>query len=191
MPLFYPPPLSRLQGSHAEPPNYALIHRKLNESSENWYAVKVYADKPIVMKYLSSKHIETFIPMMNGKPFLGSLLFLHCSETDILKTKADWFHQIVVYRDAEKQKPQAIPEKEMENFKMVLSIKNQEFYPLEITDKSFLAGQKVKVLDGPLKGAVGVVKRIKGDRRLVVSISGVAAIATLFVKPELLEAVEG
>ena len=35
--------------------------------------------------------------------------------------------------------------------------------------------------------AEGVVKRIKGDRRLVVSITGIACVATCFIHPSLLE----
>lgn len=77
----------------------------------------------------------------------------------------------------------------MDNFRMVLNLQGQEFFPLEIYDKEFLVGQKVRVLDGPLKGAEGVIKRIKGDRRLVVSVSGIAAVATSFVHPEFLESI--
>ena len=40
---------------------------------------------------------------------------------------------------------------------------------------------------GPFQGAEGYVVRIKKDRRLVVTISGVAAIATSFIPMELLE----
>lgn len=162
----------------------------MNGSSENWYAVKIYTDRPIILKYMESKHIETYVPMMNGKPILGSILFLHCSEETILKAKSDWFRQLIVYRDAKREKPQAIPDDEMENFRMVLNIKNQDFIPIEITDKTFLEGQKVRVTDGLLKGAVGIVKRIKGDRRLVVSISGIAAVATVYVGPDFLEPAE-
>ena len=63
----------------------------------------------------------------------------------------------------------------------------KEFYPLEFYNPKFLEGQKVRVLEGPLKDAVGVIKRIKGDRRLIVSVSGIAAVATSFVHPEYLE----
>lgn len=136
-----------------------------------------------------SKDVEIFIPTSGGKPMLGPIAFLRCTEETILKTKADWFSQIMVYRDPERQYPQTIPDQEMENFRKVLNLKNQEFHPLEVYDKKLLEGQKVRVLDGPLKGAVGVIKRIKGGRRLIVSISGIAAVATSYVSPEFLEKV--
>ncbi len=121
---------------------------------------------------------------------LGPIVFLRCTEDTILKAKADWFSQIMVYRDPERQYPQTMPDQEMENFRRILNLKKQELHPLEVNDKKLLEGQKVRVLDGPLKGAVGVIKRIKGDRRLIVSISGIAAVATSYVSPEFLEKVD-
>jgi transcription antitermination factor NusG len=51
-------------------------------------------------------------------------------------------------------------------------------------------GDLVRVTDGPFKGAEGHIKRIKKDRRLVVSIRGVAAVATTFIHPQFLEVVK-
>lgn len=168
-------------------PNPYLI---LNDSTTHWYAAKIYADKTNILKYLASKHIETFIPMQDGKPLLGPVLFLYCTEDTIIKAKIDWFRQMMLYRDAERERPQMIPDSEMDNFKMVLCLKNQEMYPLEVYDREFMKGQKVRVLDGPLKGAVGIIKRVKGDRRLIVSVSGIAAVATSHVHPGFLEPAE-
>ena len=54
----------------------------------------------------------------------------------------------------------------------------------------FLQGDRVRVTGGLFQGAEGVIKRIKGDRRLVVSIDGVTAVATSYIRPEYLEVVE-
>lgn len=156
----------------------------------SWYAVKIYADKSSVLKYHHAKNIEVFIPVRDGKPILGPITFLRCTEDAILKTKADWYHQIGLYRDPERKYPQSISDDEMANFKMVLSLREQEFYPLDITNKEFLAGQRVRVLEGPLKGAEGVIKRIKGDRRLIVQVSGVIAVATSYVPARFLEKID-
>ena len=51
----------------------------------------------------------------------------------------------------------------------------------------FKDGETVKVTDGPFKGAEGHIVRIKKDRRLVVTIRGVAAVATTFIHPQFLE----
>lgn len=51
-------------------------------------------------------------------------------------------------------------------------------------------GDKVRVLGGIFEGAEGTLKRIKGDRRVVVSIPGVIAVATANIHASLLEKIE-
>jgi transcription antitermination factor NusG len=46
------------------------------------------------------------------------------------------------------------------------------------------------VTDGPFKGAEGHIKRIKRDRRLIVSIDGVVAVATTYIHPKFLKKVD-
>ena len=47
----------------------------------------------------------------------------------------------------------------------------------------------MRVLEGPLKGAEGYIKRIRKDRRLLVAIEGFIAVATTFIPPQFLEKV--
>ena len=42
-------------------------------------------------------------------------------------------------------------------------------------------GDRVRVTGGVFKGAEGYIKRIKGRRRLIVSITGICAVATSFI----------
>jgi hypothetical protein len=51
----------------------------------------------------------------------------------------------------------------------------------------YSVGQKVKVIDGQFAGAVGHICRIKGNRRLVVAIKGVCAVATSYIPSCFLE----
>jgi ribosomal protein L24 len=48
-------------------------------------------------------------------------------------------------------------------------------------------GDRVVVTDGPFKGAEGHIRRIKKDRRLVVAIAGVVAVATTYIHPSMLK----
>jgi transcription antitermination factor NusG len=54
----------------------------------------------------------------------------------------------------------------------------------------YKTGDKVRVLEGPLKGAEGYIKRIRKDRRLLVSIEGFIAVATSFIPPQFLAKAE-
>lgn len=192
--MLSPPQLSRLQGSPAEHPNYAQFALLLTEAllitpDKHWYAIKIFTARPQILSRLGTNSIETFVPMRQGKPFLGSLVFLRCSENYLYDLKSDWFSQIVVYRDAMRTRPEPIPDKEMDNFRLLLSHKDQDLIPIEVKDPNFLVGDRVRVKDGALKGLEGVVKRIKGDRRLVVAINGICAVATSFIPPQNLEPV--
>lgn len=159
-----------------------------NQSTQ-WYAVKVFAAKSAVLKDISSQ-FETYTPVVEGRRLFPSLLFVRCTAKDILAVKEMWYHQVFLYRDAERINPQPISEAEMANFRMVLNVMSRDYIPIVLQDNRLLVGQKVRVKEGPFKGAVGVVKRLKGTKRLVVAISGIVAIATCYLPQELLEPID-
>ena len=51
-------------------------------------------------------------------------------------------------------------------------------------------GERVRVVEGPFTGTEGFVKRIRRDRRVLVVIPGVIAVATTYVPSCFLEKVE-
>ena len=161
----------------------------MTTQDDHWHAIRIIDARRYILSFLETNSIETFIPMASGRPLLGSIVFLRCSERFLFGLKSDFYSRIAVYRDSARTGFATISDAEMDNFRMVVNIKGQEYIPLTITNPQFLKGSRVRVLDGPFKGAVGVVRRIKGDRRLVVSVSGICAVATSFIRPELLEPV--
>ena len=44
-----------------------------------------------------------------------------------------------------------------------------------------------RVTGGPFKGAEGYIKRIRGNRRLVVALEGIIAVATTYIPGRFLE----
>ena len=97
---------------------------------------------------------------------------------------------VYFYRDPQRKNPGRIDEDQMRNFMLVTSAPEDCLIPLDEVSYDFLQGQRVRVTGGIFEGAEGVIKRIKGDRRLIVSITGVTCIATAFIHPSLLEPVE-
>ena len=51
----------------------------------------------------------------------------------------------------------------------------------------FKPGERVRVTEGPFKGAQGVIKRIKKDRKLLVSINGIVVVAVSHIPGQFLE----
>ena len=48
----------------------------------------------------------------------------------------------------------------------------------------------MRVTDGPFRGAEGSIQRIHGDRRLLVSIRGICAVATTYIPKAFLEEIK-
>ena len=95
-----------------------------------------------------------------------------------------------IYRNASRTQPAIIRDKEMEVFRFVVTAGHQGLTLLGDDRPEYHLGDRVVVTQGPFKGAEGHIKRIKKDRRLVVTIPGVVAVATAYIHPDLLKKVE-
>ena len=85
--------------------------------------------------------------------------------------------------------PMAIPDDEMNIFMLVTSCGNGSLEYLGCDEKKFMRGDRVKVIDGDFKGAEGYICRIRKDNRLVVSVTGVCAVATTYIPRCFLEVI--
>ncbi|MBO4454894.1 MAG: KOW motif-containing protein [Bacteroidales bacterium] len=121
---------------------------------------------------------------------IPSYLFIRTDEATIKRFANKQFGYIYLYCDRVTHKPSVVPDREIEIFRIVTQAAQSGLEFLDGNPEKYKVGDLVRVTDGPFKGAEGYVKRIKKDRRLVVIISGVAAVATSFIQPELLEKVE-
>ena len=156
------------------------------EEQIHWYAVKVFWRRTEPIKdALDELGVEYF-----AQNLLPSYMFIRTDANNILKIRDRFFGKLYLYADRETKKPSVIPDKELETFRIVCSSCDTGLEFLGDNPEKYMKGDKVHVLDGPFKGAEGYVIRIKKDRRLVVTISGLVAVATSFIPMELLEKVE-
>ena len=84
-----------------------------------------------------------------------------------------------------------VPDHQMENFIRVASVKDDRLLYLD-PNVEYLnkPGKKVRITDGDFKDAEGVIKRIKNNKRVVVEIQGVAAVAITYVPSVWLEPID-
>ncbi|MBO7435518.1 UpxY family transcription antiterminator [bacterium] len=124
-------------------------------------------------------------------PIVSSLLFVRAPKERLPEVSASVDGKGFVYKMADRKTDAVIPDKQMAMFRMVCSsgADGLEFFSDEDMTR-YKAGDRVRVLEGPLKGAEGYIKRIRKDRRLLVSIEGFIAVATSFIPPQFLEVVE-
>ena len=152
----------------------------------SWYALKVHYNRvqPIIEE-CKEAGLEFFAP----SDVIKSLLFLHCTEEALLRFVEERWQRLWLYRETGGRKPAVIPDREMEVFRFVVTAGREGLEMLGDDRPEYHEGDRVRVTGGPFKGAEGHIKRIKRDRRLVVSIRGVVAVATTYIHPSLLERV--
>ena len=144
-----------------------------------------------------SRYIRRGPEIFQRKPLVKSLIFVRADKNGILRisdmlkgpvdlNKPEGF----VYRTPDWKDFSVIPDRQMTLFILVTSSGETglDFFSTDDFTR-FRRGEKVRVVEGPLKGAEGYVKRIKRNRRLLVSIEGIVAVATSYIPPQFLEKV--
>lgn len=147
----------------------------MSEDCRNWYAVHVRSKHDfIVNEALSRKSIETFLPVVErlrqwkdrkkviSFPLFPGYIFVNIENTavdilDVQKTRG-------VVRILGNDKIIPIPDEQIETLKYFVECKE------EIDEFPFLKeGQRVKVVSGPLAGAIGIFLSKGKKGRLVLS----------------------
>lgn len=167
----------------------------------HWYALKVFYNRVVYLKSLiDPEGMETYVPLQTVEQFEGgrlvyvekqlipSLLFVRCPEDWLVKFKNAHNEDFMFYTNAESRNPGSIRDEEMRSFILVTSAgagRNVKYFGADAPE--YRTGDRVRVIDGIYKGAEGYIKRIKKDRKLVVSVTGVAVVAVSYIHPSFLE----
>ena len=123
-------------------------------------------------------------------PIVTSLLFVRAPKERLKDIEDTVREKGFIYRTADRKAEAVIPDKQMAMFQLVCSsgAEGLEFFADDDMTR-YRTGDRVRVLEGPLQGAEGYIKRIRKDRRLLVAIEGFIAVATSFIPPQFLEKV--
>lgn len=172
----------------------------------HWYALKVFFNKVFdVEKITSHAGIESYIPcktvvVEQGKvrktvrrTLVSSLMFIRSTQAYALGLQAELTGRVMLYTYLDKEgrkQPSVISDYEMNMFRLVASSGEEGIDYFGDTSSLFTVGERVRVIDGPFKGAEGYIRRIKGKRRLIVAITGVCAVATSFIPGCFLQKLE-
>ena len=125
----------------------------------HWFAVRVTYSRELALKaFLDEEKIENFIPMRR----------------DYIVKKGRRIRRLV-------------PDSQMRSFILVAGTYEESIVYVEPAELQLIKGQKVRVIGGVFEGAVGEFVRIRRDRRVVVNIEGVMAVATTFIHSSLVE----
>lgn len=173
----------------------------VDETTENkWYAIRVTYNREMKIKReMDARHIETFLPMkyrirMRGErrikekvPAIHNLIFIYTTKQKLQEIKQTTTLPIRYIMNRETKTPITIPNSQMQSFIAVSGSIDEQIIYLEPDITNFRKGDKVRITGGIFKDTEGYFMRIKGDRRVVVCLHGIAAVATTFVHPSLVE----
>ena len=165
-----------------------------------WYAIRVTFNREMKVKDdLDLRGIESFIPMKyvmgtrRGRrvkklvPSIHNLIFFHIEPSLMKEYKATTKLPIRYIMNPATKKPVVVPENDMKNFIAVAGTYEEQLVYISPKPGQFTRGDRVRIMGGPFEGAEGVLRRVKGDSRVVVSINGLVAVATTSIHPSLLE----
>lgn len=135
------------------------------------------------------------------KPLVPSLMFIRCTESFLKTLKHNHLSEFSYYtRYADKELPDKetkkqlqkvpaiIPDDQMQAFIWLTSEDHEISYLGE--PKDIKLGDRVRVTEGPFKGFVGNIKRIKKDRKFVITIGSVAAFTIEGITHDMMEKVD-
>ncbi len=159
----------------------SIRHTGLDSAFTQWYAARIIGSDAIITKRLAYDGIHCY-----RTKFAPGVIFMRCTMSFATGLLSEFWGKIYFYLNPERKHPAPIQEKEMNNFILVTSVTGDLINLSDVTEE-FLKGDRVRVTAGLFEGAEGVVKRIKGHRRLVVSINSFVAVATCHIAPEFLE----
>ena len=145
--------------------------------------------------------VRCFVPMHTVEKYTGgkleysreqlvkSLLFVQCTPETLSRTRAKFAGQVAPYYDSITGRPLVVPDRQMDAFIALCDFKDSGLEYLGQDEGKYHLGDRVRVTEGVFKGLEGHIKRIRHDRRLVVTIDGIAAFATGFIPPAFLEVI--
>lgn len=181
---------------------------KNNTETDNvvWFAVSAPHQRELkAQKLLEGYNIETFIPMRyevvestKGKkrilaPAIHNLLFARTSRRLLQQIKTGIpYIQYKTRRENGRNVPIIIPDEQMEQFIAVCSTHDDHLMFLQPEEVNLRKGTRVRILGGAFDGIEGVFVEMKGrrERRVVVLIEGLTAVATAEITPDLIEVLE-
>ena len=165
-----------------------------------WFAMRAtYRRELEAQRLLEEESISTFIPMHYAPagrnshkrrlvPVVRSLVFVHASPSHIQRVKKDIpFLQYMV--DTLSRQKIVVPEEQMKHFIAVAGTYHDQLLYFAPEEVNLSKGTKVRICGGEFEGYEGIFIKVKGarDRRVVIQIQGVVAVAMATIHPDLIE----
>lgn len=173
-----------------------------------WYVMRAtYQRELSTQEALRRLGVECFVPMRTVRRrnargqyarvrevAMHNYLFLHSDRATIDEIKRYRLPQLryVMHVQDDKRQAMRVPDQAMAHFMAVAAQSEEGILYLEPSLPELVAGDHVRILDGPFKGVEGLFLRLKRgrDRRVVVKLNNLIAIATAELPASAVEKIE-
>ena len=153
-----------------------------------WFVMRVtYSRELKAQQLMQVAGVESFIPMLwktddEGEhfvPAIHNLIFVHASRDfmDEFKRGAESACPLRYMMDRSTKKPMVVRHKEMDDFIRVTTYRERDVLYLDNPSVAISRGVPVEVVRGQFKGVQGRLLRIRRDRKVVLQLAGVVAVA--------------
>ena len=193
-----------VQSPEGTPFSEKCYSMEAEKETKIWYAMRAtYRREPDAMRLLEKEHLGCFVPMQykislkKGKkvralvPVIHNLVFVHArpSEVKRVKSQVTYLQYITDTRSGQKI---IIPNHDMQRFIAVAGTYNDHLLYFQPDELNLSKGTKVRIIGGDFEGQEGVFMKVKGarDRRVVIAIQGVIAVAMATIHPDLIAVIK-
>ncbi|MBR4838067.1 MAG: UpxY family transcription antiterminator [Bacteroidales bacterium] len=181
---------------------------KIEQKEIAWYVLRVTYQREITAsKALEELQIEHYVPTIRTRirnekgvsigwktePLVHNYIFIHDSYENILKLKQGKLDYLRFMMGKDEKgllsEAQYVPDKQMADFiKVVRTMGSKPVDP----NIDLRKGDKVRILTGPFEGVEGIYVRMpnRHEKRVVVQIEGIAAVATVALNASDVEKIE-
>ena len=183
---------------------------------QNWYVLVVAyrTEQKMQAKLRELGKLEAFVPMRrtrrrdaqgkfryDEKVAIHNYIFVHTTYNRLMALKKEYPFDLeysLLHRDVYEQgerigrAPVVVPRDQMLNFIAVAGNQKERVQFLDVEKLDWEAGQRVRIIGGTFAGVEGIYLRTtkKHERRVVVKLDGIAAVATTALPSVLVEPID-
>ncbi len=194
--------------SNSKNDEYGESVEYVHKPGSQWFVIRATFNRSkTAFDFLKSKGFHAFLPVRmvekvkqkrlvrDVKPLIPNMLFVYSDKNSIqnfIKENKELPIISFYYNHFEKEKTGVdklltIPTGQMDNFIRATRVRNQHTMLVDPSKVVFKSGDTVRIVEGNFVGVVGKIARIKGQKRVVVTLDGVCSIATAYIPSAFIE----
>ena len=183
----------------------------LQDSTPHWYALRTtYGREKKAYDYLIAKNVIAFYPtlkrmkIVEGKRVvkeesrIPNIFFAYGTEDELKTFVYDnlnlpflrfYYRHLHIGKNIIKQ-PLIVPNSQMNSLKIICAVDSDDIVTSTEEIQKFIAGQKVRIIDGKFQGVVGTVARYQSQQRVGIVIDGLLTICTAYIPSAFIVPIE-